>query len=260
MSPTMCPPVLSMDAFTDAARLAHLGHTDGGYALAYGSHAQGVAGATSDLDLLFVGVAPVGADRARLALDGLVTAVRALHHRHGLELDEEVDYEVKLHATAADVERAVALDGFVVDQAGRVVVSPVEVTDAFLNSPQFRLRLILNALTTEHVFLGGDHRAYREHVAAAERSVVLLALDLLGTPRIRVEQLVRVLLGDGLGHTGRDYLGYHRVPHLLGVTHRGLAALAVDGVVHLIDGEHLEHAGARRRPGRPRGAAGATGR
>jgi len=232
--------VTNLAAFTDAARLAHLVHTDGGYALAYGSHAQGVAAATSDLDLLFVGTAPSDAEQARVALDGLVSAVKALHHRHGLELDEEVDYEVKLHATPTDVERAVGLHGFDLESTGRLVVVPVEETVEFLNSPRFRLRLILNALSTEHVFLGGEHRAYREHVTAAERSVALLALNLLDTPRVRVDQLVRVLLADDLGHTGRDYLGYHRVPHLLGVVHRGLAGLADDGVVRLLDGEHLD--------------------
>ncbi|MFJ5724678.1 hypothetical protein [Streptomyces sp. NPDC093149] len=36
----------------------------------------------------------------------------ALHHRHGLDLDEEVPYAVKLYATGDQVDQAAALAGF----------------------------------------------------------------------------------------------------------------------------------------------------
>jgi hypothetical protein len=137
-----------------------------GYALAYGSQARNPGPNDSDLDLLFVGPA-LRADR----LEALIRDVVALHRKHGLRLDTDVSYEVKLHATPTQVRYAVAPRGFAVSQAGELGVPPIIPEPWFLNSEAFRLRLIINSLTTPHVFLGGDTCHYREHRTAAERVV-----------------------------------------------------------------------------------------
>lgn len=149
---------MSAALFAAAARLLP---TDG-YALAYGSHAT-APGPTSDLDLLFTGTRPLHAQE----LGSLIDAVKRLHVDHGLVLDEEVAFENKVFATHDDIERAARLDGFAnvpdsSDAAG--YATPVDDPDA-LNSPGFRLRLILNVLSTPHVFLAGDIAAYRRHTA-----------------------------------------------------------------------------------------------
>src|SRR4051812_18403280 len=98
------PTVNGIDAaLADAARLRAAAVGEHGYALAYGSHAQAHTFNfnDSDLDLLYVG-APLPEDRR----EWLIGAVLALHHEHGLRLDTEVAYGVKLHATPADVEAA----------------------------------------------------------------------------------------------------------------------------------------------------------
>ena len=226
------------EAIADAARLRHqMGAGAGvGYALAYGSHAHDTAGTASDLDLLFVGDQTLTAP----ALHALVTAVKSLHHRHGLAADEEVCYKSKLYATGPDVSAATALGGFDASEQGQLTATPVVVEPWWLNSRPFRLRLILNALTTPHVFLGGDLPAYRRHTQDAETAVALLALALVGRSRFGLADAVAVLLDGPDGATGEDWLGYRPGPHLASLLHRGMAALAEHGIVRFPDGTHLE--------------------
>jgi len=234
--------------FTDAAlseaaglRARFVGGT--GYGLAYGSHARERHTAGSDLDLLFV-----GAPLAPSALRALVDAVVTVHDKHGLRRDDEVSHEVKLHATSTEVDSALALRGFEVDAAGRLRIPPVIVESAFLNSTAFKFRLILNALTTPHVFLGGDLVRYERDRAAADRAIALVALCLLDSrDRFTVSDAVEVLVANGDGAAGEDFLGYTPGPVLHGTVQRGLACLIVEHAVHSIDGLRFSQDGDRRR-------------
>ncbi|NYI05341.1 nucleotidyltransferase domain-containing protein [Allostreptomyces psammosilenae] len=216
----------------DAAAVAAAYTPLGGYAIAYGSHATGHANSTSDLDLLLVHPAtqPVN-------LPGLTRAVIALHHRHGLGLDTEVRYENKLAASDHDVDRALALEGYSPTQTGDITVRPVPEhgTDVFLNTTTFRLRLVLNALTTGHVFLAGDPRRHSLDTTAAERSVALLATSLLThQSHMTVSEAVAVLVQAPTGEAGHDWLGYEPTPALHSVLRRGLTALVAEHVIDLV--------------------------
>ena len=133
-----------------------------GYALAYGSHATGHAHRVSDLDLLVVSAHPLTSS----ALDRLTEQVIALHHRHGLTVDTEVDHRVKLHASLHEVADALALGGFTIGPSGHVRVPPLVAEPWFLNSRPFKLRLLLNAVSTGHVFLAGNLTSYRHRARA----------------------------------------------------------------------------------------------
>ncbi|MFD8316216.1 nucleotidyltransferase domain-containing protein [Kitasatospora purpeofusca] len=238
------PAARSLLADACALRAAHL--TDG-YGLAYGSHTDGGAGATSDLDLLLVGDEPLTAEQVR-ALTGDVIG---LHRRHGLALDQEVSYESKLHATTGQVERATALGGFTATAEGDIVVDPVVVEPWFLNSAPFKLRLTLNALTVPHVFLGGDLALYDRHRLRAERAVALLALSLLeGHEEFTAGDAAAALLGRPPQH-GEDFLGYDeracRPAALFGLLQRALAALEQEGAVSTGGGVRLRQYPERRR-------------
>lgn len=193
-----------------------------GYALAYGSHA-GRPGPASDLDLLFTGARPL----PRRNLARLIDGVRRLHADHGLSLDEEVGFAAKLYATAQDVDRATRLDGF---QGVSDYAAPVG-DSAALNSPAFKLRLILNALTTPHVFLTGDVHAYTRHTGAADRGCALLALRIAGPGKLTLAEAASALLSSPDGLTGKRFLGYRPGPHLHAVLRRGLARLVDDRLV-----------------------------
>lgn len=191
-------------ALEDASRICAATVGDDGYGLAYGSHAAGNANPDSDLDLLFVAAAELGRSHAVQ----LVEHVIALHRKHRLRLDHEVAYDVKLHATLAQVDAAVALRGLTIEPDGRLRVPQLVARPWFLNSAPFKLRLIFNALTSAHVFLGGNPTLYQRHRVQACRSLALLALTLLDpVTSFTATQAVAVLTHDN-GATGKDYLGY----------------------------------------------------
>lgn len=225
-------------ALTDASRLCHP-LTEARFAVAYGSHVRRTA-VDSDLDLLFVGDAPLGRERTAW----LTTQVQRLHHRHGLRLDEEVSYEVKLYATRDEVADAVSFGGYDIDGAGRLTIPPVVADPAYLNSAAFKARLIVNALTSSHVFLGGDVRLYRSYRAQAVRTVALIALALLeDVDPVNVTDAVAALIGNAGGMTGEDFLGYTQTdqPYLYGLLQAGFADLAARQVLRPRDGATFHH-------------------
>lgn len=219
-----------------ACRLRHEFAGPDGYALAYGSHPAGTASTTSDLDLVLITAQRLSAGQ----LAALVDAICRLHHDHGLGLDTEVDYAVKVHATYQDVATAVALHCFSTDDDGGITAPAVVVQPWFLNSEPFRLRLLLNALTSPHVFLGGTIRRYDDHRRRAEQAVALLALSLHNDSTITLIDAVAVLTVHADGAVGEDFLGYRPGPHLYGVLQRGLARLADQGILRDRDGQRFE--------------------
>jgi predicted nucleotidyltransferase len=230
-------------------RARHVG--DAGYGIAYGSHADGRRTPSSDLDLLLVSEQPL----PPTPLDALIEDVVRLHRQHGLDLDEEVAYSSKLHATTAQVEQAVMLDGFSWERdVDLVKVDTVVAEPWFLDSHAFKLRLILNALTVPHVFLGGDVALYRDHVQQAQRALTLLALTLLEDPAaFTPAEVQQALIRDqNSGAQGEDFLGYdegpHRTPALFSLVQRGLSTLCKESVlVSHPDGQRLTIDSARLR-------------
>lgn len=213
-----------MSAVLDAA--ARLHRFPGGYALAYGSHATAPR-PTSDLDLLFTGSRPLPEEHLQTLIDG----VKELHATHHLQVDEEVGYATKLYATHHQIQQAAALEGF----NGLTDCATLTGRPDLLNSPRFKLRLILNALTTPHIFLTGDVHRYRKHVTLAERGCALLALHLTQVEKPPVSELLQALLSSPEGQTGKLFLGYRPGPHLHAVLRRGLGHLEHDGLIRIHD-------------------------
>jgi arginyl-tRNA synthetase len=210
----------SLHAIEDACALFrhHIG--DGGYGVAYGSHAAGTASDHSDLDLLFVTTTQL----SESCITDLIDAVLALHHRHELAVDQEVSYENKIHATCADMVAAFTLQCFPLDMDGMLTATPTSPDRKFLNSSTFRARLLLNALTTPHVFLGGSVVLYQRHVERAERALATLAA---AACRHRLNPSVcdlveAVVTGPG-GETGQDFLGYRPTAHLYSTLQRAIS-------------------------------------
>lgn len=194
-----------------------------GYAVAYGSHACGTAGPGSDLDLLVVTPRPLAGAR----LLALADRVRQLHADHELVLDEEVTYELKVHAAWSDVATATALLPF--RAASALSVLPVGDDPVYLNSTAFKQRLVLNALTSPHAFLGGDEVSYECHRAAAVAAVTLLGRVLADAASPSTahdpDSVVEALLRSPCGHDGKDFLGYRDRDELAPRVRAGLAFL-----------------------------------
>ncbi|MEU4652285.1 hypothetical protein [Nocardia fluminea] len=222
---------MTPELFAAAARLCRTSTPVGGYGLAYGSQAVGVGYSDSDLDLVLVG-------RHRPdchIMNDLVAAVCKIHDDFGLHSDTEVDYETKLFATYADVNSAVGLRCFS-RISGVLSPAPVVADRRWLNSPAFAQRLILNALTSEHVFLGGSVARYRADRARAEQAVAVLAISILGVPEVTVLDAVQALTVGPGGELGKDFLGYTLGTRLCSTVQSGLASLVARNLVEVIDG------------------------
>lgn len=233
---------MTPDLFAAAAELCRTFTPAGGYGIVYGSQA-GPGDSRSDLDLVLV-----GRDRpGRCLMDGLVGAVRRIHDDFGLADDTEVDYETKLFATYADVDRAVSLRCFP-RLDGVLSPVPVVVEASWLNSPAFAQRLVLNALTSEHVFLGGNVSRYRADRSRAEQAVAVLAISMLATPEITVAHAVRALTGMPGGAKGKDFLGYTHIARLCSTVQSGLASLVARNMVEVVDGARFRQCHVGRGP------------
>jgi hypothetical protein len=231
LSPRGCP----TEALASATRVL-AGHFPGPgrYGIAYGSHACGTHGPRSDLDLLQVAPAPPVPDQARHLQD----AVIRLHHDHGLDLDTEVAYEVKLIATHCDVQAALDHAPFPWPDSPEQPLAPAVPPDAaYLNSATFKQRLILNALTSPNIFLGGDLATFARHRDAAEASLALLAMRIIAhrwqqddLPAFRLSDALHAVTRGPGGVGGQDFLGYHPSAALLATLNRGLHRLIGPGI------------------------------
>ena len=103
------------------------------------------------------------------------------------------------------------------------------VEPSFLNSEPFRLRLLLNALTSPHSFLGGNVTLYSVHRRRAEYALALLALSLHDDTVITLADAIIVGTEHTDGARGKDFMGYTSGPHLYGALNRSLAHLAAEG-------------------------------
>ncbi|MFE1596827.1 hypothetical protein [Nocardia sp. NPDC058705] len=222
---------MTPELFAAAAQVSRTCTPAGGYGLAYGSQARGIGHSDSDLDLVLVGRHRPGCH----IMNDLVTAVCKIHDDFGLHSDTEVDYETKLFATYADVDSAVGLRCFS-RISGVLSPDPVVAEQRWLNSPAFAQRLVLNALTNEHVFLGGSVARYRADRARAEQAIAVLAISILGAPELTVLDAVRALTDGPRGERGKDFLGYTPGPRLCATVQAGLASLVARNLVEVIDG------------------------
>ncbi|WP_034271277.1 nucleotidyltransferase domain-containing protein [Haloechinothrix halophila] len=223
---------IQRSAYRVASELRSAVIGESGYGLAYGSHPAGTATPRSDLDLVFVGPRSLAPEE----LKRLIEAVCELHRLHGFDLDTEVDYAVKIHATFADVDAAINLRCFDADRYGNITASAVVAEPWYLNSRIFARRLLLNALTSPHVFLGGPTAIYAAHRKRAEQSLVRLAMSLLSHPAsFTIEDAAAAVLHGPGQATGQDFLGYTRDDHLYTTLRRGVAHLVQCALLQPLD-------------------------
>ncbi|MGW5112026.1 hypothetical protein [Nocardia sp. NPDC004123] len=114
-------------------------------------------------------------------------------------------------ADRPDIEDAVNLGCF--DRSGdQITPEPVRAEPTWLNSQRFAVRL-LNALTSEHVFLSGDADLYRGDRDRAEKALAwqVLGMRSLATDTT-LDQAVQALPAGPAANTARTSWGTRR-PH-----------------------------------------------
>lgn len=211
---------------------------DRGYGIAYGSKASGLGSPVSDLDLLYVmGTEVAGETRRTMA-----ASVVDLHRPHGLGIDEEVSHEVKLTATPSETAAALTLAPFTAADGRSLRVPPVAPAEDYLNSPEFKHRLLLGALTGPHMFLCGDLTRYRRDQDSVVRAVaVLVSAMLADKPTVTCADVRAALLTHSSGAAGKDHLGYRPGPDLEHLARSVVAELAALRVVVRFDVDVFEH-------------------
>lgn len=214
---------------TEAAELGNGILGQRGYAIAYGSQTAGIGSPTSDLDLLYV----LTTDIPRESKQRLAMVVVDLHRRNGLRIDNEVAHEIKLTATANEVTAAAMLAPFTGPDGVTLQIPAIKPTAAYLNSPEFKIRLVLGAMTGAHLFLSGNLTVYRSDQAATTRAVAVLVSSALAHHSTFTSDDVReTLLVHPTGAAGKDHLGYlpgPAVEHLTRTVIAELLALRVIG-------------------------------
>lgn len=174
------------------------------FVLVYGSYASGHYCNTSDVDV-FIVVDRYNSKDFTKSLNFLTD----LHTRYNLKIDNEVPYVNKLIVSYKDVMHAIALDPFIYKEE-KYHVPPIRKSKKFLSSQEIRWRLILNALTSPHLFIYGNKKKYLSFKNNMEKSIVRLASGLIGAQKPTTNNLTKILLTSVYGEEGEMYLGYKK--------------------------------------------------
>ena len=138
----------------------------------YGSYPTNYFSKKSDLDLFFA-----TENYDKFDFQRIKDFIIDLHGKYNLFVDEEVPYENKLIIKYEDIINATNLLPF---KKGQLYVIPtIKNNSTFLQSKQVKLRLILNALTTPHIFIHGNNTDYLFYKKQSEVAIINLAKEFL---------------------------------------------------------------------------------
>jgi len=177
------------------------GLPQGSFGLLYGSQASGNATEDSDIDVMFF-----TADDRRPS-QSFIAGVIDMHKRHHCAIDVEVPYESKLFASRNEAAAAFTLAPFLTGK-NRVVVPALAKDTPYMGSDNMKQRMILNALTSPHIFVGGDWRAYMQMKMLAQKTMTIVAVALLDQHEMAIPELITALKWSDTGQGGEDHLGY----------------------------------------------------
>ena len=174
------------------------------FACVYGSYSYGKYKQKSDIDL-FIAIEKYDKNDFKKTKEFIVN----LHKNNDLKLDNEVLYENKLFIDYKDLEKAVFLCGLILAN-NRFIVPRVIKTKKFLASIKIKRRLILNAVTSPHIYIGSDDKFYKRIKNLAERNITLLAIDMIDSSSFTIKDLIKKLYKSESGLEEEFYLGYKK--------------------------------------------------
>lgn len=168
----------------------------------YGSRANGAMSKSSDIDI-FVAIEQYSHEELQLFKNFIVS----LHKKNRIPLDTEVPFDNKLFVSYKETSKAVFLCGLDIIKKS-FSIPKIRKSKKFLSSMEVRRRLVFNALTSPHIFLGVDRESYIKFRTIAKKNAILLAIGLLKKPTFTLSELMGKLLVGPEGEKEDYYLGY----------------------------------------------------
>jgi len=170
----------------------------------YGSCASKSYNNKSDIDLFIVAREYSKADFKKI-YDFIIN----LHICNNLILDNEVPYKNKLLVSYKDMESAIALKSFI-KKGNNYFIPIVEKNETFFSSKEIRWRILLNALTSPHIYLYGNKQKYSEFKNKAEKAILRLANGLMQKDNSTINDKINILFFGVNNEEGEMYLGYKK--------------------------------------------------
>ncbi|MDD3287507.1 MAG: nucleotidyltransferase domain-containing protein [Alphaproteobacteria bacterium] len=172
-----------------------------GFCLIYGSQATSTNTEASDIDIMFIN------KRKPPSIKAYANFITKLHNNFGCKIDNEVPYDNKIVISYEEAKKAANLTSFIF--AGKeLIIPPIKKESIFLGSKHIKYRLVFNALTGPHIFVGGDVDDYKKIMNTAVHSLAILAMAINGKNTFVVPDLIDALKRGESGAEGEDYLGY----------------------------------------------------
>lgn len=172
------------------------------YALIYGSHAYGIESSTSDLDLICI----VDTYDQR-NMDNVINHVIDIHKTFNLNLDNEVPLRNKVLSSYNDISESLKGKGFEITK-DNIYIPKIIKSKEFLDSKEISYRLLLNALTSKHIFITGNSEDYSKHRISSLNFITKLILLTNKKERVNISSFVDNLIYNNQGNEGELYLGY----------------------------------------------------
>lgn len=168
----------------------------------YGSYHR-IYDETTDVDLCIY-AEEITQEQRRL----IASEVENLHKRHGLLIDSDMKYINKTAFSREDIDLLKSTPPFPMDN-GRIVLTPITYERSFLDSPQMRLRLLINIFTTNSILMLGDPKQF-EAIVAEMYGILLTIVDRTSEKDLLEEQVLEKLLYDNSkAYSYKSFLGYN---------------------------------------------------
>ena len=137
----------------------------------------------------------------------MVSFIKEIHKKHGLKIDAEVPHEKKILVSLQDFEKGIRGHGFEVKE-GRVYIPEIKKTPEFLSSDEIVMRLMLNAITSKHIFVTGNKKYYLEKRKQALENLIRLFMSAKNMQETTVNELVENIIRKNKIEHGELFLGY----------------------------------------------------
>ncbi|MBS3108144.1 nucleotidyltransferase domain-containing protein [Candidatus Woesearchaeota archaeon] len=171
------------------------------FTIIYGSYAYGADRAESDLDFV-----TYASEFNEKNMENTMKFIFDLYKRYDIALDYEVPHEKKVLVKYKLLEDGIKGRGFE-KRGDKLFVPPVVKSKEFLESNEIIMRLSLNSITSENIFVSGNMDYYLSKRSEALENLVAFIFSINDITSVNIDEFVQYLIGTQ-ERNGEMYLGY----------------------------------------------------